>query len=195
MWPCLKLRHLEERLQCISDFEKPKLKLEQYVTPSHLASHMLYTVQAHYGDITGKLVADLGAGCGALSIGAAVLDAGLVIGFEIDEDAIDIFNENANNNEVFNIDVILSDVRQMPTKFYKMFDTVIMNPPFGTKDNAGIDMAFLEAACRLSHNVVYSLHKSTTRSHVLKRAKSLGAEGEVLAQLRYDLPEIGRAHV
>lgn len=45
MFPCLKLKKLEERLQHISDFESPKIKLEQYVTPSHLASHMLYTVQ------------------------------------------------------------------------------------------------------------------------------------------------------
>ena len=45
MFPCLKLRHLEERLQCISSFEKPKVLLEQYVTPAHLGSHVLYTIQ------------------------------------------------------------------------------------------------------------------------------------------------------
>lgn len=45
MYPCLKLRHLEERLQCISGFQKPKILLEQYITPPHLGSHMLFTVQ------------------------------------------------------------------------------------------------------------------------------------------------------
>lgn len=45
MFPCMKLRHLEELFQCIDEFEKPNIKLEQYVTPPHLASHMLFTIQ------------------------------------------------------------------------------------------------------------------------------------------------------
>lgn len=40
------------------------------------AARMLYTIQSTFDDIEGKLVADLGCGCGVLSIGAAVLDAG-----------------------------------------------------------------------------------------------------------------------
>jgi predicted RNA methylase len=43
------------------------------------------------------------------------------------------------------------------------FDTVIMNPPFGTKNNAGIDMLFLRRAIELATGAVYSLHKSSTR--------------------------------
>lgn len=38
-----------------------------------------------------------------------------------------------------------------------------MNPPFGTKNNEGIDMKFLETALKLSNNAVYSLHKTSTR--------------------------------
>lgn len=45
----------------------------------------------------------------------------------------------------------------------KAFDSVLMNPPFGTKHNAGIDMRFLETAIKLSNNAVYSLHKTSTR--------------------------------
>lgn len=37
---------------------------------------MLYTMHNTFGDIKNKVVADLGCGCGVLSIGAAVLDAG-----------------------------------------------------------------------------------------------------------------------
>lgn len=48
-------------------------------------------------------------------------------------------------------------------RFYKQFDTVLMNPPFGTKHNEGIDMKFLEVALKLSNNAVYSLHKTSTR--------------------------------
>ena len=41
-----------------------------------LSACMLYTIHNTYDDIEGKLVADLGSGCGVLSIGAAVLGAG-----------------------------------------------------------------------------------------------------------------------
>lgn len=37
---------------------------------------MLYTIHNTFDDIQNKLVADLGCGCGVLSIGASVLDAG-----------------------------------------------------------------------------------------------------------------------
>ncbi len=37
---------------------------------------MLYTIHNTFDDIQNKLVADLGCGCGVLSVGAAVLDAG-----------------------------------------------------------------------------------------------------------------------
>ncbi|RZC32522.1 Methyltransf 26 and/or MTS domain containing protein [Asbolus verrucosus] len=159
----LPLKHLEERLQCVSSFDKPKILLEQYMTPAHLGSHMLHTIQAQFGDISGKTVADLGCGCGALAIGAAALEAGLVVGFEIDSDALFIFQGNVEDQCVSNIDAVQCDVvNSMPDRFHKLFDTVIMNPPFGTKHNGGIDMKFLQVALRLS-NVVYSLHKTSTR--------------------------------
>lgn len=69
-----------------------------------------------------------------------------------------------------------------------------MNPPFGTKNNAGTDMKFLEVAMKLSSNVVYSLHKSSTRDYVLSKAAQLGAEGKVIAELRYDLPRAYKFH-
>lgn len=43
------------------------------------------------------------------------------------------------------------------------FDTVLMNPPFGTKQNNGIDMNFLRIALKLAKQSVYSLHKTSTR--------------------------------
>lgn len=41
------------------------------------------------------------------------------------------------------------------------FDTIVMNPPFGTR-NTGIDSIFVLNAMKIS-NVVYSLHKTSTR--------------------------------
>eukprot|EP01106_Pelomyxa_sp_JSP_P008029 TRINITY_DN23027_c0_g1_i2.p1 TRINITY_DN23027_c0_g1~~TRINITY_DN23027_c0_g1_i2.p1 ORF type:complete len:243 (-),score=66.64 TRINITY_DN23027_c0_g1_i2:87-815(-) len=73
------------------------------------------------------------------------------------------------------------------------FDTVVMNPPFGTKGTRGADMAFVTAALRLAP-VVYSLHKTATRRHVVERARQLGATADVLAQLRWDIGRTYKFH-
>ncbi|KAK5650530.1 hypothetical protein RI129_001559 [Pyrocoelia pectoralis] len=196
MWPCMKLRHLQELLQQIDGFDNPKVHLEQYITPPHLASHMLHTIQTHYGDIDGKLIADLGSGCGGLTLGLAALNAGLVIGFEVDQTAVEICHSNINDQAFSNIDIVQCDLtsNSFLSRWFKQFDTVIMNPPFGTKHNAGIDMDFLQKGFALSHNTIYSLHKTSTRAHVLKVAKSNCVKAEVLAQLRYDLPSSYKFH-
>lgn len=41
----LKLKALESQLQNVDGFQKPKIQLEQYVTPPHIASQMLYHAQ------------------------------------------------------------------------------------------------------------------------------------------------------
>ncbi|XP_029161718.1 methyltransferase-like protein 5 isoform X1 [Nylanderia fulva] len=190
----LRLRQLEEYLQQMDVFEKPKILLEQYATSAHIASHMLYTAQSQFNDIEGKSIADLGSGCGILSLGAKMLGAEYVVGFEIDSDAVNIQYRNCTDIELF-VEVVQCDVLQyLPGKFEKYFDTVIMNPPFGTKNNVGIDMKFLEVALKLSSNAVYSLHKSSTRDYVLSKVKQLGAEGRVIAELRYDLPKAYKFH-
>lgn len=79
-------------------------------------------------------------------------------------------------------------------KFEKFFDSVVMNPPFGTKNNTGIDVRFLEAAIKLTSNVVYSLHKSSTRDYILSKAAQFGAKGTIIAKLRYDLPRVYKFH-
>lgn len=48
--------------------------------------------------------------------------------------------------------------------------TVVMNPPFGTR-RKGADVDFLRAAFAISCNSVYSLHKSSTRDHLLRVAE------------------------
>ncbi|KAI7808448.1 putative methyltransferase-like protein 5 [Triplophysa rosa] len=72
----MKLKELESCLQQVDGFEEPKILLEQYPTSPHIAGCMLYTIHNTFDDIQNKLVADLGCGCGVLSIGASVLDAG-----------------------------------------------------------------------------------------------------------------------
>lgn len=84
----IKLKQLEGYLQSVDTFNKPKILLEQYITPSHIASHLLFEIQNNHDDLEGKLVGDMGSGTGMLSIGSAILGAEHVVGFEIDPEAI-----------------------------------------------------------------------------------------------------------
>ncbi|XP_029385888.1 rRNA N(6)-adenosine-methyltransferase METTL5 [Echeneis naucrates] len=191
----MKLKELESCLQQVDVFEEPKILLEQYPTSPHIAACMLYTIHNTFDDIEGKLVADLGCGCGVLSIGAAMLDAGLCVGFDIDDDALGIFRRNAEEFEISNLDLLQCDLCSLePDVYAQKFDTVIMNPPFGTKHNQGMDMKFLKAALTMAETAVYSLHKTSTRDHIQKKAKDWGAKMEVIAELRYDLPASYKFH-
>lgn len=157
---------------------------------------MLHTIQSRYGDIEGHLVADLGVGCGILSIGASLLGCGHCVGVDCDPSALEVCRSNLEELEVSNIDLVLSDLTQcQPTHTNKpLVDTVIMNPPFGTKHNKGIDMTFVSHALTMCSGAVYSLHKSATRQHLQKKASDWGVEFEVIAQLRFDLPQTYRFH-
>ncbi|XP_043931439.1 rRNA N6-adenosine-methyltransferase METTL5 isoform X1 [Protopterus annectens] len=191
----MKLKELESYLQDVDVFEDPKLLLEQYPTRPHIAACMLFTIHNSFDDIENKLVADLGCGCGVLSIGTAMLNAGLCVGFDIDDDALQVFSKNVEDFELTNIDMVQYDVCMLPGKrFSKFFDTVIMNPPFGTKHNKGMDMSFLKAALHLANTAVYSLHKTSTREHVQKKADEWKVKMEVIAELRYDLPASYKFH-
>ena len=64
-------------------------------------------------------------------------------------------------------------------------DTVITNPPFGTKENAGMDVQFLRAAVRLARRAVYSFHKTSTRPYLLKTlGEEWGLEVKVVAEMK-----------
>ena len=180
-------------MQEVEPFAKPSVLLEQHPTPADLAARMLYTAEASFGDIDGRIVADLGAGCGVLSMGAALLGADHVVAVEIDPSAAAVAQENAVEFEV-QVDVMLSDVSNLPLR-RGGFDTVVMNPPFGTKAK-GIDMVFLQQALGLVRRggAVYSMHKSSTREHVMSKGKEWGAKSEVIAQLLFPIPKVHRHH-
>lgn len=73
-------------------------------------------------------------------------------------------------------------------------DTVITNPPFGTKHNAGIDVQFLRTACRLAKRAVYSFHKRSTRTFVIKILNEWGYEATVAAEMSFDIPRMYQFH-
>lgn len=188
----MKLKQLESNLQQVEEFENPKILLEQYPTRPHIAACMLHTMQASFGDLENKHVADLGCGCGVLSVGAVMLGAGSVTGFDIDMDALELFQENIAEFDIDNVDIVQCDVKDISDVCGTKFDTVVMNPPFGTK-HKGIDMVFVRKGLDLA-NVVYSLHKTSTREHIQKKAAEWGVEIKVIAELRYDLPSTYKHH-
>ena len=189
----MKLKHLESILQQVDGFEDPQIKLEQYLTPPHLAACFLLNALSA-GDIEGMNVADLGCGTGMLGIGTQVLGAERTVGFELDSAAAQIARKNVEEFEV-EMEIVETDVLKIEVDEGERFDTVILNPPFGTKPgNKGIDMKFLQQAFRLSKHRVYSLHKSSTRKYVLRNAQSWGAEAEVVAEMRYNLPKTYSFH-
>lgn len=99
--------------------------------------------------------------------------------------------------DIKSAELVQMDVRDLTTphsKFLKYYDTVVLNPPFGTKHNQGTDMDFLKVALDISKTAVYSLHKSATRAHVTKKAVDWGVKMQVVAQLRYNLPNTYKFH-
>jgi rRNA N6-adenosine-methyltransferase METTL5 len=195
----MKLRELESHLSDIRSFENPKVELEQYPTSPHLAAQVLHAAESRYGDIADRAVLDLGCGCGVLAIGAALCDASCVIAVDIDSSVLGVATDNAEKYNVSKqVDFVAADiVHLLPggsvTRPLQIVDTVIMNPPFGTK-RKGIDMVFLQVAVTYATGAVYSLHKSSTRDHIDRKVRSWGAVPEVLAQLRFDIPNMYGFH-
>lgn len=156
----LRKRDLTIQLQSIEAHPHPKVRLEQYPVPADLAAEILFRACYVYDDIEGRSIIDLGAGTGRLTIGAALLDANYTVGVDSDEEAIRIARANAKKLRV-QVDWVLGDV----TLLRGRVDTVVMNPPFGTKQ-IHADTRFLEVALGLA-SVVYSIHKTSTRSFIV----------------------------
>lgn len=153
-------KQLAIELSKLKSFEKPKLKLEQYFLDSEIAAELLWLAYLN-SDIKNKIIADLGGGTGVLSYGALLLGAKKVYLVEKDKDAVKIAKKNILNKK---IRFINKDIKYFNVKV----DTVIQNPPFGTKDKH-IDKLFLEKAMNLS-NKIYSIHKITSKTFIEKLA-------------------------
>lgn len=154
-------------------------------------AHLVYTAEHTFADLSDRLILDLGCGCGMLGIAATLMGCSLVIGVDADIDALNTCIENINAFEDASFDLILGDARDsfFRTASVSLFDSVVMNPPFGTKNNAGIDMQFLKRGLSLAQ-IVYSLHKSSTRLFILRKFPSAA----VIAAMRFELPAQYRFH-
>ncbi|MCF7859905.1 MAG: METTL5 family protein [Candidatus Cloacimonetes bacterium] len=154
-------------------FDNPKNKLEQYPTDSETASILLYNAFTD-GAISGKVVVDFGCGSGILGIGALLLGAKKCVFVDVDPDVEDLLRKNAVSiiNPSFKTEDIEFEAKEI-TKFEGSSDTVIMNPPFGTRMKHA-DKAFLLKAFETADSV-YSIHKSTSEGFL----KAICADNEM----------------
>jgi predicted RNA methylase len=89
--------------------------------------------------------------------------------------------------------IIMDDKDGIPLRS-NCVDTVLTNPPFGTKNNQGIDVQFLRTATRLARRAVYSFHKKSTRAYLMKTVQEWGYEVQVAAEMTFDIPQTYTFH-
>lgn len=117
------------------------------------------------------------------------------VGFDIDPEALRVAEENRADFELEDrIDFVKMDIKSCGIHG-KVCDVTIMNPPFGTKENAeGIDMVFLDQAMRMSRECVYSIHKSSTRQFIQKHCEQNNWNMKVLLSFDFELPKTYKFH-
>ena len=159
------------------DFKQPIPELEQYSTPPDIALEIIKKVNSA-GNLSGK-IADLGCGTGRLSIAAALLGANIT-GFEIDEEALNIAKEYSEKNKLK-----ITWINQAIEGIEDLFDTVIMNPPFGSQ-RPGADKIFLEKAMNIATHI-WTIHLSETRKFIEKIVDKNNCEIVELYEFDYPL--------
>uniref|UniRef100_M8CE77 Methyltransferase-like protein 5 n=1 Tax=Aegilops tauschii TaxID=37682 RepID=M8CE77_AEGTA len=159
----MKLKQLEGLLGGLTQFSDPK-------------------AENSFDDISGKVVADFGCGCGTLAVASALLDAEHVTGIDIDLQSLELAQENATDLEL-DIDLIQCDIKNLNLK--------------GCQSNSLLYQLMKDVlSVVVAAQAVYSLHKTSTREYIKKAAlRNCNAiSAEVLCELRYDLPRTYRFH-
>ncbi|TKJ27078.1 MAG: DNA methylase [Promethearchaeota archaeon Loki_b31] len=149
-------------------FTSPKIELEQYCTDANSAVDIIYFAGVEFNDIKNRLIFDLGAGTGRLSISCAYLQAKYVLSIDIDFDAIKILKGNVKDLDLEAVILpICADINRFEISaqlFPKELNiTTIMNPPFGVQKKTA-DRFFLQKAFAFS-DVVYSIHLANEKVH------------------------------
>ena len=201
-----KKKQLEMILETIPSHPKPKVFLEQYTTPSVIASDLLWNAFS-MGDIDGRSVIDLGCGTGIFSIGSILLGADKALGIDIDVDSVEAAQNiskdmgiNGVNFKVLDVNKInsLSNVIESENLYcnedFKV-ETLFQNPPFGSqeKGQSGADRKFIDLAMK-SSEVIYSFHMLSTEKFVYKYFENLGGNITHRFQYQFPLPKIYDFH-
>ncbi len=137
-------------------------------------------------DLNGQIV-DLGTGTGKLAIGAALMGAETVCGLDLDKESIALAVRNAKGADV-NVDWVVGNLDSISGKF----DTVVMNPPYGTR-SPHQDIHFLTRAFQLAH-VTYSIHKSSTRKFLVQFVRKSGRQVAQVRSMAMPIPHLFDFH-
>ncbi len=179
-------KDLEIALEKVRPFTDPDPGLEQYPTPATIAADIVFSAYAA-GDIEGMKVLDLGCGTGMFSIAAALMGAGMVVGYDISESALAVARSNA---EQFGLDI---DFRQSDiASVSEGADTVLMNPPFGSQ-RKNADRPFLAKAME-SADRIYSIHMANTLDFIGKYAEKNGRSLVSYKIYKYVIPHTFSFH-
>ena len=179
-------RQLEIQLGRLKIFQTPKLGLEQYPVSPEVAAELLYMAGFEHRDLKGETI-DLGTGTGRLAIGAAITGSMKVVGVDIDETAIALARENAVAAGV-KVEWLVSDIDDVEGEY----DTVIMNPPYGTR-SPHLDVRFLERAFELAP-ISYSIHKSSTRDYLRGVIAKKNRKVDVVRSMNLNIPNLFPFH-
>lgn len=77
---------------------------------SYITKYSVLTLlQTQFEALENRLVLDAGCGTGTLSLGAAMLGAGVVTAVDIDEDALEVFRDNVDIKDLTNINAVQCD--------------------------------------------------------------------------------------
>ena len=183
----LSKRQLEINLSKMRIREDPDLSLEQYPVSPEVGAELLFMAGFEHRDITGRKVLDLGSGTWRLEIGDGILGAKEIVGVDIDLTSISLARDNASKLKV-NVDWIVGDVAMVQGKF----DTVVMNPPYGTRKEHA-DIEFLEQSFRYAETV-YSMHKSSTRTFLRGFIDRHGRNVDMIRNVEMLLPHLFDFH-
>lgn len=186
MTQTMKKKELEIALEKIAPFKDPDPCLEQYPTSAAIAADIVYSAYTA-GDIAGLKILDLGCGTGMFAIAAMLMGAGMAVGYDISENALDTARANATAFGL-DIDFIQSDIR----KVEEGADTVLMNPPFGSQ-NRNADRPFLDKALE-SADVVYSIHMADTLDFISRYAEKKGRTLDSYKIYKYQIPHTFSFH-
>jgi putative methylase len=179
-------RQLEIQLGKLKILQTPQLRLEQYPISAKVAAELLYMAGFEHQDLEGETI-DLGTGTGRLAIGAAIMGSKRVVGVDIDGRSIALAKENAMTAGV-QVEWFVSDIKEVVGRY----DTVIMNPPYGTR-SPHLDVMFLERAFELAP-VSYSVHKSSTREFLRRFVGKRNRKVDAVRSMSLDIPHLFPFH-
>ena len=186
-------KHLAMALSKLTAHPCSNVKLEQYATEGDLASYWMLAVD-ELDDISGKTVADLGAGNGVLGIACLMLGAAHVHFVECDPETVRVLHDNLAAIDAVQQGRATVHEVQVGQEAVDLdsVDIVVMNPPWGVQQ-AKADRPFLLAAFTCQASAVHVLH-SDTATHITGLAAEHGWESEAVLRTDFRLPAAYRHH-